>query len=73
MAFNQGKWLDFYRGLIESAAAFPPEFDVMDRTEPFEVRASELPDPAVLSHGPTVAVTGHLPTERRVEFVSLPK
>ncbi|RZL83349.1 MAG: NAD(P)/FAD-dependent oxidoreductase [Rhodococcus sp. (in: high G+C Gram-positive bacteria)] len=73
VAFNQGKWLDFYRGLIESAAAFPREFDVMDRTEPFEVRTSELPDPAVLSHGPTVAVTGHLPTERRVEFVSLPK
>jgi len=73
VAFNQGKWLDFYRGLIESAATFPPDFDVMDRAEPFEVRASELPDPAVLSHGPTVAVTGHLPTERRVEFVSLPK
>ncbi|MCQ4121170.1 FAD-dependent oxidoreductase [Rhodococcus sp. FXJ9.536] len=73
VAFNHGRWLDFYRGLIESAAAFPPDFAVMDRTDPWEVRSSELPDPAVLSHGPTVSVTGHLPTERHVEFVSAPK
>ncbi|MDV7354903.1 FAD/NAD(P)-binding oxidoreductase [Rhodococcus oxybenzonivorans] len=73
VAFNHGRWLDFYRDLIESAAAFPPDFAVMDRTDPWEVRSSELPDPAILSHGPTVSVTGHLPTERHVEFVSAPK
>ena len=37
VAFNQAKWLDYYRALIETAAPFPPDFDVMDRAEPFEV------------------------------------
>ncbi|MGV9345538.1 hypothetical protein ACWDSD_12145 [Streptomyces spiralis] len=29
----------------------------------------EFPDPALLSHGPTVTLSGHSPSERRVGFV----
>ncbi|MBJ8345192.1 NAD(P)/FAD-dependent oxidoreductase [Antrihabitans sp. YC2-6] len=70
VAFNQGKWMDFYRELIESAAPFPPEFDSIDPPESDAVHPADLPDPAMLSHGPTVALTGYLPTERRMSFVA---
>jgi 3-phenylpropionate/trans-cinnamate dioxygenase ferredoxin reductase subunit len=72
VAFDQGMWLDYYRCLIESAAPFPPDPGTVDRPEEVPLLPADVPDPAVLSHGPTVAVTGHLPDERRVAFVRHP-
>lgn len=69
VACDQGKWLDFYRGLIESAAPFPPDFATVDRPEKVQPQPANVPDPAQLSHGPTVAVTGHLGEERGVAIV----
>jgi 3-phenylpropionate/trans-cinnamate dioxygenase ferredoxin reductase subunit len=69
VAFDQAKWLDFYRTQIESAAPFPPEFPCVDRPDPIRFFPSDVPDPAVLSHGPTVALTGHLPDERQITLV----
>ncbi|MGH4023819.1 MAG: NAD(P)/FAD-dependent oxidoreductase [Pseudonocardiaceae bacterium] len=72
VAFDEGKWLDFYRQLIETAAPFPPDFRTVDGPEKVQPVAADVPDPAVLSHGPTVTVTGHLPDERRVSFAPSP-
>lgn len=72
VTFDQAMWLDFYRTLIEKAAPFPPEFPTVDRRAAVRPRPAAVPDPAVLSHGPTVAVTGHGLDERQVTFVRPP-
>ncbi|WP_343950863.1 NAD(P)/FAD-dependent oxidoreductase [Nonomuraea longicatena] len=69
VGFDQGRWLEFYQGLIESAAPFPPEFATVDR--PPDGRRpvpADFPDPSLPSHGPTVTVSGYAPNERRVTF-----
>ncbi|GII63816.1 pyridine nucleotide-disulfide oxidoreductase [Sphaerisporangium krabiense] len=67
---NMAKWLEHYQGLIETAAPFPPGPGAADGhplvTE-FPV-PSNVPDPRGLLHGPTVALTGHLP-DRRLTLV----
>ncbi|MDX3096704.1 FAD-dependent oxidoreductase [Streptomyces sp. ME19-03-3] len=68
VSVNRAKWLDYYRNLIETAAPFPPEPGAADRATPMLPLPSDVPDPAVLSHGPTVALTGHLP-DRRLTLV----
>ena len=60
VTFDHGRWLDFYRRLIESAAV-PARVRRARPPRPYEVHPTEVHDPALLSHGPTVAVTGHLP------------
>jgi NADPH-dependent 2,4-dienoyl-CoA reductase/sulfur reductase-like enzyme len=72
VSFDQAKWLDFYRQQIEMAAPFPPEYRTMDAPEKVQPVPADVPDPAVLSHAPTVSVTGHLPDERRVVFAQPP-
>ncbi|MBV6702927.1 FAD-dependent oxidoreductase [Kitasatospora aureofaciens] len=63
---NMAKWLEYYQRLIETAAPFPPGPGAADGhplvTE-FPI-PSDVPDPKGLSHGPTVALTGHLPDRR---------
>ncbi|RLV10360.1 FAD-dependent oxidoreductase [Streptomyces griseocarneus] len=61
---NRAKSLEHYQYLIESAAPFPPEPGLADHVEGNEPVPSDVPDPRVLSHGPTVALTGHLPDRR---------
>ncbi|MEV7379708.1 ferredoxin [Streptomyces lydicus] len=39
-------------------------YTIADRAEPPTPVPSDVPDPTVLSHGPTVALTGHLPDRR---------
>jgi 3-phenylpropionate/trans-cinnamate dioxygenase ferredoxin reductase subunit len=61
---NMAKWLEYYQGLIETAAPFPPAPGAADG-HPLVAEfplPSDVPDPKGLSHGPTVALTGHLPT-----------
>ncbi|MGW4371067.1 NAD(P)/FAD-dependent oxidoreductase [Nocardia takedensis] len=71
VAFDQGKWMDFYRGLIESAAPFPPEFGVVDPPTDTRVHPVTWRDPRGLSHGPTVALTGYLPADRTMARVAM--
>ena len=64
---NMAKSLEHYRNLIEAAAPFPPEPGAADRPLAAEIAIpSDVPSPAGLSHGPTVALTGHLPDRRLV-------
>ncbi|GHF24065.1 MULTISPECIES: NAD(P)/FAD-dependent oxidoreductase [Streptomyces] len=61
---NRAKWLEHYQRLIESAAPFPPGPGAADHLADSEPVPSDVPDPRVLTHGPTVALTGHLPDRR---------
>ncbi|MCZ1002897.1 FAD-dependent oxidoreductase [Streptomyces mirabilis] len=62
---DMAKSLDYYKHLIETAAPFPPPPGAADRAIAADVTIpSDVPDPSGLSHGPTVALTGHLPDRR---------
>jgi 3-phenylpropionate/trans-cinnamate dioxygenase ferredoxin reductase component len=66
---DMGKSLEFYQRLIETAAPFPPTPGASDRPPAAEVPVpSDVPDPSNLYHGPTVALTGHLPDRRLVRM-----
>jgi len=67
VAFNQAKWLEFYAGLIERSAPFPPDFAAVDQPDGRRPVPAEMP-PSVLSDHATVVVTGHDPSERRVQL-----
>ncbi|MFI2263585.1 NAD(P)/FAD-dependent oxidoreductase [Streptomyces tubercidicus] len=64
VSVNQAKSLEYYERLIETAAPFPPAPGAADRIESPAPVPSDVPDPKMLSHGPTVALTGHLPDRR---------
>jgi 3-phenylpropionate/trans-cinnamate dioxygenase ferredoxin reductase component len=66
VSVNRAKWLEYYERLIEAAAPFPPEPHVVDPPASYAPIPSEVPDPKVLSHGPTVALTGYLPDRRLI-------
>jgi hypothetical protein len=66
VSVNHAKWLEHYEHLIETAAPFPPEPATVDPPASRTPMPSDVPDPKVLSHGPTVALTGHLPDRRLV-------
>jgi NADPH-dependent 2,4-dienoyl-CoA reductase/sulfur reductase-like enzyme/ferredoxin len=68
VTFNQSKWLDFYAGLIERSAPFPPEFRSVDRPPQVQPVPAEIPDQTFPSHA-TVVVTGHDPSERRATLL----
>jgi NADPH-dependent 2,4-dienoyl-CoA reductase/sulfur reductase-like enzyme len=60
ITFNQGRFLDHYRDLIEHSAPLPePSADAAGSTpEP-----ARFPHPSIPYHAPTVIVTGHSPTD----------
>jgi NADPH-dependent 2,4-dienoyl-CoA reductase/sulfur reductase-like enzyme len=68
VAFNQAKWLEFYQGLIERSAPFPPDFRGVDQPEDRRPVPAELPARATFSDQVTVVVTGHNPGERRAHL-----
>ncbi|MFF1402409.1 NAD(P)/FAD-dependent oxidoreductase [Streptomyces sp. NPDC058294] len=69
VSFNNAKWLDHYRHLIETAAPFPPPCPTPDQPADAKPRPVDYPGPALLAQGATVVVTGHDPSERRVTAV----
>jgi NADPH-dependent 2,4-dienoyl-CoA reductase/sulfur reductase-like enzyme/ferredoxin len=64
VAFNQAKWLEYYAGLIDRAAPFPPASRTVDGPADGHPVAAEVPDRPMPYA--TVVVTGHDPNERRV-------
>ncbi|MFF0778274.1 NAD(P)/FAD-dependent oxidoreductase [Streptomyces sp. NPDC003720] len=69
-SFDGARWLGFYEEQIAAAAPFPPDYRLGDRrTSTVPVIDPEFPDPHLPTHGPTVTLTGHSPSERRVKFV----
>ncbi|SFG57835.1 Cytochrome P450 [Streptomyces mirabilis] len=69
VSFNNGKWLDHYRRLIETAAPFPPPCPTPDQPADMKPVPVDFPGPALLAQGATAVVTGHDPGERRVTAV----
>ncbi|NRQ40220.1 FAD-dependent oxidoreductase [Nonomuraea sp. NN258] len=72
VTFDQGLWLEFYQGLIERAAPFPPEFRHVDRRESAAPVPARVPDRLAATGGATVVVTGHDPAERRATLRHAP-
>ncbi|MDX3849587.1 NAD(P)/FAD-dependent oxidoreductase [Streptomyces sp. AK02-01A] len=68
VSVNRTKWLEYYQNQIETAAPFPPEPGAADHPDTAGPVSSDVLDPKVLSHGPTVALTGYLP-DRRLTLV----
>jgi NADPH-dependent 2,4-dienoyl-CoA reductase/sulfur reductase-like enzyme len=66
VTFNHAKWLEFYRGLIETAAPFPDAVAALDGASIAAPEPAAFPGPGMASTGPTVAVTGHAPAELHV-------
>ncbi|MFG2290748.1 NAD(P)/FAD-dependent oxidoreductase [Streptomyces sp. NPDC048595] len=66
VSFNNAKWLDHYRRLIETAAPFPPPSPTPDQPVDMKPVPVDFPGPKLLAQGATVVVTGHDPSERRV-------
>src|SRR5262249_33841665 len=66
VSVNHAKWLGYYEWLIETAAPFPPESSTVEQPVSRTPIPSDVPDPKVLYHGPTVALTGYgyLPNRR---------
>ncbi|MEE1808502.1 NAD(P)/FAD-dependent oxidoreductase [Streptomyces sp. BE133] len=69
VSFNNAKWLDHYRKLIETAAPFPPPCPTPDQPVDAKPVPVDFPGPVLLSQGATVVVTGHDPSERHVTAV----
>jgi len=69
VAFDQAKWLEYYRRLIEQAAPFPPTMSVADQPTPSSPVPAAFPDPRVLTHDATVILTGYDPDEQRVQWI----
>jgi NADPH-dependent 2,4-dienoyl-CoA reductase/sulfur reductase-like enzyme/ferredoxin len=69
VAFNQAKWLEFYEGLIERSAPFPPDFRGVDRPDGWRPISAEIPDHPARAREATVVVTGHDPSERHASLV----
>jgi hypothetical protein len=68
VAFNHGKWLEYYTALIEKSAPFPPPppgYDVPTDTKPVP---AEFPDVRAPTELPTVILTGHDPIDRGAAF-----
>jgi NADPH-dependent 2,4-dienoyl-CoA reductase/sulfur reductase-like enzyme len=69
VAFGQAKWLEFYQGLIERSAPFPPDFRGVDQPQERRPVPAGVPAKATFTDQATVVVTGHDPSERRAELV----
>ena len=68
VTFDQGRWLEYYAGLIAQSAPFPPPPPGWDRPDDMTPIPAEFPDPGVPTALPEVVLTGHDPSERRAEF-----
>jgi NADPH-dependent 2,4-dienoyl-CoA reductase/sulfur reductase-like enzyme len=70
VTFNHSKWLEFYQGLIEDAAPFPPQFRTFDRPVVLRPVDAELPVQPIPTQDATVVLTGHDPSERHATLLS---
>jgi hypothetical protein len=62
-----GRYLEFYERLIENAGPFPPGLSNVDQAIGDDPVPAAFPPPSALTNRPTVIVTGHSPTEMRVQ------
>ncbi len=68
VTFNQGKWLDFYRELIETSTILADHLRTVDGHENVQPVPAKFPPPALPTHGAQVVLTGYAPNELRVTY-----
>ena len=69
VTFNQGKWLEYYAGLIEQLGAVPAAAAGLGPARRHEAGPGRVPGPGRSPTAmPEVVLTGHDPSERRAEF-----
>ena len=62
VAVNAPRWLEFYEGLIEARAPFPPTLNAPDAPAEPVVRPAGFPPPGHATHSATVTTTGPGPS-----------
>ena len=67
VTFNAGRYLEYYERLIAAAAPFPPDLGNVEQATGDAPVPADFPPPSALTNRPTVVLTGHAPTEMRVE------
>jgi len=70
VAFNQARWLNFYRGLIESAASLPAYLRTVDGHQQVVSVPAEFPHPALATHSAQIQLTGHTPNAWRATYTT---
>jgi hypothetical protein len=73
VTFDHGKWLEFYRKMIEKSGPFPPPaagYDVPANAGPMP---SDFPKRGVPTGTPDIVLTGHDPNEMQAEYRSRPR
>jgi 3-phenylpropionate/trans-cinnamate dioxygenase ferredoxin reductase subunit len=73
VAFNEGKWVEFYQHLIERAAPFPLDQSMVDQPRAAASLPAAFPDPRLITQDSTVVLTGYDPIEQRVEWIPRPQ
>jgi NADPH-dependent 2,4-dienoyl-CoA reductase/sulfur reductase-like enzyme len=69
VAFNQARWLEYFRRMIEQAAAFPPSQRAVDRPISVAPFSAAFPNARAHSLDATVVLTGYDPNEQRVDWI----
>jgi NADPH-dependent 2,4-dienoyl-CoA reductase/sulfur reductase-like enzyme len=69
VAFDQGRWIEFYEQLIAQAAPFPPGIALGEQRAPSTPVPACFPEPAVIARQATAILTGHDPSTRRVQWI----
>jgi 3-phenylpropionate/trans-cinnamate dioxygenase ferredoxin reductase component len=67
VCLNAARWLDYYRDLIAVGAPFPPHLPGVEQATSMEPVPAAFPEPAGVSHAPTVILTGHSPFDMHAE------
>jgi NADPH-dependent 2,4-dienoyl-CoA reductase/sulfur reductase-like enzyme len=68
VTFNQAKWLEFYRELIESGTMLSSHMRTVDGHQQVKPVLAKFPNPALPTHGAQVVLTGHTPNELRATY-----
>jgi NADPH-dependent 2,4-dienoyl-CoA reductase/sulfur reductase-like enzyme len=69
VAFDQGKFLEFYQGQIERAASFPLDLRNVDQPPSQSPVPAGFPEAHLPSMEATVVLTGYDPIEKRVQWI----
>lgn len=69
VSFNHGRWLEYYRRLIEQGAAFPPPAPLFEEGTFSEPVSAEFPDNHSIVREATAILTGYDPGHRRIKWV----
>lgn len=71
VSFDQGRWLPYYEKQIAAAAPFPPIPPAYDVPVKLQAVPAKFPRATVPTATPTIALTGHSPSELRATYLDV--